>query len=106
MPTATLGTVVKREGSGVEVRLRLVLASALMLFAELSLIRWLGANLVHLAYFSNFVLLGSFLGVGLGFLRASRDGLPGWHPDQLMRSAWSTTGPGVPLASVNWRTTV
>ena len=47
-----------------------------MLFVELSLIRWLGANLVHLAYFSNFVLLGSFLGVGLGFLRAARDGLP------------------------------
>ncbi len=58
------------------VRLRLVLASALMLFVELSLIRWLGANLVHLAYFSNFVLLGSFLGVGLGFLRASRDNRP------------------------------
>ena len=58
------------------VRLRLGLASALMLFLELSLIRWLGANLVHLAYFSNFVLLGSFLGVGLGFLRASRDGMP------------------------------
>ncbi len=58
------------------VRLRLGLASALMLILELSLIRWLGANLVHLAYFSNFVLLGSFLGIGLGFLRASRDGLP------------------------------
>ncbi|MGH8860321.1 MAG: spermidine synthase [Jatrophihabitantaceae bacterium] len=57
-------------------RTRLALASALMLFIELSLIRWLGANIVHLAYFSNFVLLGSFLGVGLGFLRASRDGLP------------------------------
>ena len=58
------------------VRLRLSLASALMLFIELSLIRWLGANLVHLAYFSNFVLLGSFLGVGLGFLRAARENLP------------------------------
>ena len=62
------------------VRLRLVLASALMLFVELSLIRWLGANLVHLAYFSNFVLLGSFLGVGLGFLRASRDNGPARPP--------------------------
>lgn len=57
-------------------RLRLVLGSALMLFIELCLIRWLGANVVHLAYFSNFVLLGSFLGIGLGFLRASREGLP------------------------------
>ena len=52
-------------------RLRLLLASALMLFLELALIRWLGANMVHLAYFSNFVLLGSFLGIGLGFLRSA-----------------------------------
>src|SRR4051812_1144437 len=54
-------------------RLRLVLASALMLFLELALIRWLGADVVHLGYFSNFVLLGSFLGVGVGFLRARAD---------------------------------
>lgn len=52
-------------------RVRLLLGSALMLLIELSLIRWLGANIVHLAYFSNFVLLGSFLGIGLGFLRAA-----------------------------------
>ena len=39
-----------------------------MLFLELALIRWLGANIVHLSYFSNFVLLGSFLGIGIGFL--------------------------------------
>ncbi|MGH8961711.1 MAG: spermidine synthase [Jatrophihabitantaceae bacterium] len=53
------------------VRVRLLLASALMLFLELALIRWLGANIVHLSYFSNFVLMGSFLGIGLGFLRAA-----------------------------------
>ena len=47
---------------------RILLASALMLFLELALIRWLGANIVHLSYFSNFVLLGSFLGIGIGFL--------------------------------------
>jgi SAM-dependent methyltransferase len=52
------------------VRVRLVVASALMLFTELMLIRWLGANLLHLSYFSNIVLLGSFLGIGLGFLVA------------------------------------
>ena len=56
-------------------RRRLALASALMLFLELALIRWLGANVVHLGYFSNIVLLGSFLGVGVGFLR-SRVGRP------------------------------
>jgi hypothetical protein len=42
-----------------------------MLFLELALIRWTAANIVHLGYFSNFVLLGSFLGVGVGFLRAA-----------------------------------
>jgi hypothetical protein len=47
---------------------RLVVGSALMLFLELALIRWLGANIVHLSYFTNFVLLGSFLGIGVGFL--------------------------------------
>lgn len=52
-----------REGA-----IRLVMASGLMLFLELALIRWLGANVVHLSYFSNFVLLGSFLGIGAGFL--------------------------------------
>ena len=50
--------------------LRLVLLSCLMLFVELALIRWTGSNVVHLSYFSNFVLLGSFLGIGVGFLRA------------------------------------
>src|SRR6476469_2553600 len=53
---------------------RLVLGSALMLFLELALIRWLGSNIAHLSYFSNFVLLGSFLGIGIGFLLARR----GW----------------------------
>jgi hypothetical protein len=50
-------------------KLRLLLLSFLMLFVELALIRWAGANVVYLSYFSNFVLLGSFLGIGIGFLR-------------------------------------
>ena len=45
-------------------------SSFLMLFVELALIRWSGALVVYLSYFSNFVLLGSFLGIGIGFLRA------------------------------------
>lgn len=53
-------------------RSQLVLAAFLMLFVELALIRWLGANVLYLAYFSNVVLLGSFLGIGLGFLWTSR----------------------------------
>ena len=54
------------------VRLRLVLSSALMLILELALIRWSAANIVHLGYFSNIVLLGSFLGISIGFLRVHR----------------------------------
>ena len=53
-------------------RMRLIVASALMLFVQLALIRWSGANLVHLSYFSNLILLASFLGIGLGFLRARK----------------------------------
>src|SRR3984893_11417936 len=49
---------------------RLFLLSFLMLFVELALIRWTGAKVVYLSYFSNFVLLASFLGIGVGFLRA------------------------------------
>ncbi|MFC4530645.1 spermidine synthase [Sphaerisporangium dianthi] len=56
----------------IPVRARLVVASAFMLFLELALIRWTGSNIVHLSYFTNFVLLGSFLGIGLGFLRVGR----------------------------------
>jgi SAM-dependent methyltransferase len=56
-----------------------------MLFVELALIRWTGSNVLHLSYFSNFVLLGSFLGVGLGFLRASRPfDLSPWWPVLLL----------------------
>ena len=51
-------------------RVRLVTLSFLMLFVELALIRWTGSNILYLSYFSNFILLASFLGIGLGFLRA------------------------------------
>ena len=46
-----------------------------MLFVELALIRWTAANNVYVTNATNFVLLASFLGIGLGFLnaRSSRD---------------------------------
>ena len=53
-------------------RSRLVLASFVMLFAELALIRWVSAFQIYVAYFTNFILLASFLGIGVGFLRAAR----------------------------------
>ena len=50
-----------------------------MLFAELALIRWVAAYQIYVAYFTNFVLLASFLGIGVGFLalagRGSRSGM-------------------------------
>ena len=50
---------------------RLVILSMLLLFVELALIRWTAANNVHLASITNFVLLASFVGIGVGFLLAS-----------------------------------
>jgi hypothetical protein len=63
---------------------RLILLSFVMLFVELALIRWIGSNVVYLSYFSNIVLLGSFLGIGIGFLRAkSPIDLFAWAPVML-----------------------
>lgn len=61
-------------------RRRLFLASFLMLFVELVLIRWLGAHVAYLSFFSNFVLLGSFLGIGIGFLAVDRSDWFRWAP--------------------------
>jgi hypothetical protein len=54
---------------------KLAFASFLMLFVELALIRWTAANNVYVTNATNFVLLASFLGIGVGFLnaRSSRD---------------------------------
>jgi SAM-dependent methyltransferase len=53
-------------------RARVLIGAGTILFLELVLIRWLGALVVHLSYFTNFVLLGTFLGAGLGFVGSSR----------------------------------
>jgi protein-L-isoaspartate O-methyltransferase len=52
-------------------RSRLVQLSFLMLFVELMLIRWTGSNIIALSFYSNFVLLASFLGIGIGFIRST-----------------------------------
>ena len=71
LPRVTIEAAPQHVGM-LSARMRLVVASALMLFVQLALIRWSGANLVHLSYFSNLILLASFLGIGLGFLRARK----------------------------------
>ena len=70
-----------RRNAAARLPLQLFVLSFLMLFVELALIRWSGALVIYLSYFSNFVLLGSFLGIGIGFLRArSRVNLFPWSP--------------------------
>ncbi len=61
--------------------LRTFLASFLVLFLEVALIRWMPAYIRLLSYFSNFILLASFLGIGVGCLLAtSRKRLFLWFP--------------------------
>jgi SAM-dependent methyltransferase len=60
---------------------RTFLASFLVLFLEVALIRWMPAYIRLLAYFSNFILLACFLGIGVGCLLASRrTRLFAWFP--------------------------
>ncbi|MDQ5854045.1 MAG: spermidine synthase [Chloroflexota bacterium] len=57
---------------------QLVLTSFVILLFELICIRWIPAYVRYLGYFSNFILLASFLGMGLGILTAGRERL--WLP--------------------------
>jgi spermidine synthase len=57
----------------------LFLISFLILFLELAAIRFFGATVVFLTFFTNIVLLASFLGMSVGLLTASR-------PQDLVRS--------------------
>jgi len=69
----------------------LFLVSFLILFLETALIRWMPAYIRLLAYFSNFILLAAFLGIGVGCLVAGRAGatdgarrLFAWFPALLL----------------------
>jgi hypothetical protein len=59
-------------------RARVFLLSFAMLFFELLCIRWIPSYIRYLAYFTNFILLASFLGIGLGMLAARRERF--WFP--------------------------
>jgi hypothetical protein len=63
---------------------RLFLTSAALLFVELFLIRWIPANVAYVGFFKNFVLLASFLGIGLGILLGRRGGSLGLAPFPLL----------------------
>src|SRR5260221_4460081 len=53
-------------------RTRLVLTSGTLVFVELLLIRWIPAEVRYIGFFSNFLLMASFLGIGLGILLGRR----------------------------------
>jgi hypothetical protein len=44
------------------------LTAASLLFVELLLIRWIPANVLYVGFFRNFLLMASFLGIGVGIL--------------------------------------
>jgi hypothetical protein len=56
-------------------RTRLVLTSGSLLFVELLLIRWIPSEVRYIGFFSNFLLMASFLGIGLGILLGRRRNL-------------------------------
>ena len=55
-----------------DTRVRLVLTSGTLLFVELLLIRWIPSLVRYIGFFSNFLLIASFLGIGLGILLGRR----------------------------------
>ena len=59
-------------------RARTFLVSFTMLFFELFCIRWIPSYVRYLSYFNNFLLMASFLGIGLGMLSARRERF--WFP--------------------------
>ena len=66
-PSSTrFGRLLQRE------EIRLYLTSATLLFVELVLIRWIPANVTYIGFFTNFTLMASFLGIGLGILGGRR----------------------------------
>ncbi len=48
--------------------IRLFMTATSLLFVELLLIRWIPANVIYVGFFRNFLLMASFLGIGLGIL--------------------------------------
>ena len=79
---------------------QLFLTSFLGLYAELLCIRWMPAHVRFLSYFTNFILLASFLGLGVGILSARRK-LPleaGRHQLRLVTQAGETRSRTVEIA--------
>jgi SAM-dependent methyltransferase len=70
----------------------LALASFAVLFQELALIRWLPSAVRVLGYFPNLILIGAFLGLGVGCLRAGKRSLLWLWPVSLLALAAAAAG--------------
>ncbi|HWH37891.1 MAG TPA: fused MFS/spermidine synthase [Candidatus Limnocylindrales bacterium] len=66
---------------------RLFLTSFAILFVELLLIRWIPANVKFIGFFSNFLLIASFLGIGLGILLGRKGANPRLSPFAFLLAA-------------------
>src|SRR5205809_6988248 len=91
---------------------RLALTSATLLFVELVLLRWIPANVTYIGFFSNFLLIWSFLGsrrwdpAGQAVRRRRAVSIPGTgapqgrsHPRREACIAPARTSPGRVFAS-------
>ena len=67
-----------------DTRIRLFLTSAALLFVELFLIRWIPANVIYVGFFANVILIGSFLGIGVGIILGRRAAAPLLAPFPLL----------------------
>ncbi len=67
-----------------DIRVRLFLTSAALLFVELFLIRWIPANVIYVGFFANIILIGSFLGIGVGIILGRRASAPLLAPFPLL----------------------
>ena len=63
---------------------RLFLTSATVLCAELLLIRWIPGKIIYVGFFNNFILMASFLGIGLGILSTRGNWRPRIDPAPLL----------------------
>ena len=78
LENATSGRPLRRVG------VELFAISFVVLFQELTLIRWLPGQIRVLAYFPNLILLSAFLGLGLGCLRSAKRSLRWMWPASLV----------------------
>src|SRR5438045_9798752 len=70
--------------------LTLFATSFIVLFQELTLIRWISGEVRVLAYFPNVVLISAFLGLGIGSMRAGKRSLLWLWPASLALLVFAT----------------